>query len=114
MLLPHSDHLAAPLLVDLHPSNVLLLRDNLVLHPVLLFHFEVHVSLLLVVLFTDDLGLLGFLALGKVDGFLHFSFFVLALLIQHVIVLRLLSLVVYLHLVPVRFLKIQSKVLTSR
>lgn len=62
-------------------------------------------TLLLVVLSPDDLGLLGFLLLGKEDGLLDFALLVLPLLVQHVVLLRHVSLAFVLQLVVVNFLQ---------
>lgn len=95
---------ALAIFVNLHRCEALLLLHNLILHAVLLLDLKIHVSLLLVILTADDLSLFRFLLLRQEDGFLHFTFLFLSLLVQHVIASRLLTLLLILKLIIVDFL----------
>jgi hypothetical protein len=106
----HIRNSALSLLLNLHLSQAFLLVHDLVLHAVFLFDLEVHVSLLLVVLATNDLGLLGLLLLREEDRLLHFALFILALLVEHIVLLRELSLAFVLLLIIVDFLPRYLKV----
>lgn len=101
----HRHDPALAVILDFHLRQPFLLVHYLILHPVLLLDLKVHVPFLLVVLGPDDLGLLGFLLLGEEDSFLDFAFLVLALLVQHVVLLGHVPLPFVLHLVVEDFLK---------
>jgi hypothetical protein len=66
-------------------GKTLLLVDDLVLHLVLGLDFELLVVALLLILALNYFGLLGLFLLRKVDRLLHFSFFLLPLLVYHVV-----------------------------
>jgi len=68
--------------LDFHRSQALLLVHDLILHAVLLLNLKALELLFLFVLLLYHFGLLGFLALGLEDGFLHFAFLIGALLVQ--------------------------------
>ena len=82
--LGHHD-LSLAFLLDLHLGKTLLLVDDLVLHLVLGLDFELLVVALLLILALNYFGLLGLFLLRKVDRLLHFSFFLLPLLVYHVV-----------------------------
>ena len=82
-----------------------MLIHDLVLHPVLLFHLEMLVTLFLIILTPNNLRLLGFFSLRQENGLLHLFLFLLALLVEGVVILRLQSRVLVLHLVVIDFLK---------
>lgn len=104
----------APLLVlfNLEQSEPFLLIDDLILHAILLFHPSVHVSLFLVVLIPNDLGLLRLLLLREEDGLLHLALLILALPVQHVVLLRHMALPFVHCLVVVDFL-VNTKLTTG-
>jgi len=106
----HIHNTALALLLNLHLSQAFLLVNDLVLHAVLLLNLEIHVSLLLVVLAANDLGLLGLLLLREEDSFLHLPLLILTLLVEHVVLLREVSLAFVLLLVIVDFLRQYLKV----
>ena len=105
MLSLNVQHSALPLLFNLHGSQTFLLINNLVLHPVFLLNFEVLVALFLIVLTPNDFRLFGFFSLWQEYGFLDLFLFILTLLVECVVILRLQSRVLILHLVVIDFLK---------
>ena len=106
----HIHNSALALLLNLHLSQAFLLVDDLVLHAIFLLDLKVHVSLLLVVLASNDLGLLSLLLLREEDSFLHLPLLILALLIKHVVLLREVALTFVLLLIIVDFLSQDLKV----
>ena len=82
-----------------------MLIDNLVLHPVLLLNFEVLVALFLIILTPNNLRLFSFFSLRQENGLLDLFLFVLTLLVECIVILRLQSCVLILHLVVIDFLK---------
>ncbi len=102
--LGHHD-LSLAFLLDLHLGKPLLLVYDLVLHLVLGLHFELLVAPLLLVLRLYYLRLLRLLLLRQVDRLLDFPFFVLPLLVYHVVLSRLVALLFILKLVVVNFLQ---------
>ena len=94
-----------PLLLNLHGGEAFLLIDDLVLHPVLLLDLEELVSLLLVVLASNYLGLFRFFSLRQEDGFLNLLLLFLSLLVQSIVVLRLHDGALFLDSIVIDFLK---------
>jgi len=96
----------APLTVvlNLHLGQTFLLINDLVLHTVLLFDLKIHVALLLIVLAANYLRLLSFLLFGQEDSLLHFALLVLALFVEHVILLAYITLPFVLDLIIIDFL----------
>ena len=82
-----------------------MLIHDLVLHPVFLFHLEVLVTLFLIILTPNNLRLFGFFSLRQENGLLDLFLFVLTLLVECIVILRLQSCVLILHLVVIDFLK---------
>jgi len=82
--LGHHD-LSLAFLIDLHLGKTLLLVDDLILHLVLGLHFEILVAALLLVLRLYYFRLLCLLLLRQVNRLLHFSLFLLPLLVHHVV-----------------------------
>ena len=87
VVLARNHNLAALLLLDLQPGESLRLEPNLVLHPILLFHPEFILPLLGLVLLLDHLRLLGLLLLLEHEGLLHPLFLLVALLLDHIVIL---------------------------
>ena len=85
-------NLAARLLILLHLGQALLLVHDLVLHLILGLNLELVVADLLLVLRPLDLGLLGLLGLRKVDGLLDLPLFFGALLLDHVVLVGVVTL----------------------
>lgn len=96
---------ALAVIFNFHLSQPFLLVDNLVLHAVLLLDLEIQMALLLVVLTANNLGLFRLLLFGQENGLLHLAFLILALLVQHVVLLRQVALSFVLDLIIVDFLK---------
>lgn len=104
MLLLHRHQSALPFLLDLHRGQPFLLVNDLIFHLILLLDLEQLVAFLLIVLTSDDLGLLGLLSLRQLDGLLHLSLLFLALFVEGIVVLRLHPGVLVLHLVVIDLL----------
>ena len=98
MLLFGHHLLSSALLLYLHLGESLGLKADLVLHLVLLLNSEVVLSLPLLILLLNHLGLLGFLFLLEEQSILDFLLLVMSLLGHHIIVLRLLSFLLIIEL----------------
>ena len=83
----HGVDLSFALLVDFEQGEPFLLQDHLVLHFVVLLGLRVDLVAALLKLGFEHFRLLGFLALGEVDGFLDFTLFILTLLLEDVVAL---------------------------
>ena len=79
-------------LLDFHHGKSLGLKTDLILHLIFLFHSKLVLSLLLLVLLLDHLGLLCLLFLLEQEGVLNFLLFVISLFREHVVLLAHLSL----------------------
>lgn len=85
-------NLTAVLLFHLHLGETLLLVHDLVLHLVLSLYLELVVADLLRVLCALDFSLFGLLSLRKVNGFLYLALLLSSLLLNHVVLIALVSL----------------------
>ncbi len=90
--------------LNLHLGQPFLLIDDLVFHAVLLFDFKIHVPFLLIVLTANDLGLLSLLLFRQEYSLLHFALLILALFVEHVVLLAHIALPFVLDLIIVDFL----------
>lgn len=81
----HSADFSFTLLVDLQKSKPFLLEDHLVLHFVVLLSLCVNLMAALLKLGFEYFRLFRFLTLGEIDGFLDFTFFILPLLCEDVV-----------------------------
>lgn len=81
----HSADFSFPLLVNLQECKPFLLEDHLVLHFVVLLSLCVDLVAALLQLGFEYFRLFGFLTLREVDGFLDFTFFILPLLLEDVV-----------------------------
>ena len=78
-------------LFHLHLCEAFLLVNNLVLHLVFCFNFELMMANLLLILRSDDFSLFCLFSFGKVDCLLYFAFFFSSLFLDHIILSRLVA-----------------------
>ena len=89
----------------LYVGNMFLLLDDLVLHAVLLFNLELHVSLLLIILLLDHLALFCFLTLAHENSLLYFLLFVTTISLHLIVLLGSHFLALVLDLIIIDFLQ---------
>ena len=97
------------LLLNFHLGESLGLQANLILHLIFLLHAEEVLALALLVLLFDHFGLLRFFFFLQQEGVLNFLFLLIALLRNHVVVLRHMPFLLVLKLNIEDFLKHRSE-----
>lgn len=96
--------LSSSLFLDLHLSESLRLKPNLILHFILLLYPKVILSLLLLILLFDHFCLFSFLLFLKEKSILNFFLFIIPLFWYHVIILAHMSLLLIFQLNVKNFL----------
>lgn len=102
-------HLASLLFLHLHLGQTLLLVNDLVLHFVFSLNLEFVVADLLLILGALNFCLFGFFSLGQVNCFLNFALLFGPLLLNHVVLVAVVSLHLQLFLHLALFLHTKTK-----